>query len=143
MRGNAGFTVFVERRISQLRRAADYDTQYLRSKWIDKLDALFAVATSIAKGEVNRQRVGGRVEFITPKQRQMWAHVAAHIALVMGNLAKGYDEHQFNEDLAELERLVDEIKKLQAQRTEEGDRATEANPADKCSETDIENVSNS
>jgi len=143
MRGNVGFTVFVERRISQLRRTADYDTQCLRSKWIDKLDALFAVATSIAKGDVNRQRVGGRVEFITAKQRQMWAHVAAHIAMVMGNLAKGYDEHQFNEDLAEVERLVDEIKKIQAQRVEEGDRAAEGKPADKCSGTGTENVSDS
>ena len=142
MRANRGFTVFVERRISQLRQTADYDTQCLRSKWIDKLDAVFALVTSIAKGEVNRQRVGGRVEFITPKQRQMWAHVAAHIAMVMGNLAKGYDEHQFNEDLAEVERLVDEIKKLQAQRAEEGDRAAEGKPADKCSGTGTESVSN-
>jgi hypothetical protein len=31
--------------------------------------------------------------------------------MVMGNLAKGYDEVRFDEDLAELERLVDEIKK--------------------------------
>jgi hypothetical protein len=41
----------------------------------------------------------------------MWAHVAAHIAMVMANLARGYDERKFDEDLAELERLVDEIKK--------------------------------
>ena len=113
----------------------------LEVEWIDKLDALFVLATSIAKGEVNRQRVGDRVEFITPKQRQMWAHVAAHIAMVMGNLAKGYDEHQFNEDLAEVERLVDEIKKLQAQRVEEGDRPAEEKPADKCSGTGTESIS--
>ena len=142
MRANRGFTVFVERRISQLRQTADYDTQHLRREWIDKLNVTFTVANSIAKGEVNRQRVGNRVEFITPKQRQMWAHVAAHIAMVMGNLAKGYDEHQFNEDLAEVERLVDEIKKIQAQRVEEGDRAAEGKPADKCSGTGTESVSN-
>ena len=29
--------------------------------------------------------------------------------------AKGYDEMQFNEDLAELERLLDKIKKLQGE----------------------------
>jgi hypothetical protein len=53
----------------------------------------------------------------------MWAHVAAHIAMVMGNLAKGYDERTFDEDLAELERLVDEIKKQnKAGEAETGDR---------------------
>jgi hypothetical protein len=81
MRANRGFTVFVERRISQLRQTADYDTQHLRREWIDKLNVTFTVANSIAKGEVNRQRVGNRVEFITPKQRQMWAHEDWALAL--------------------------------------------------------------
>ncbi len=112
MRGNPGFTVLVKRRIFQLQRTARRDTQVLRSKWIDKLDELFTLATSIAVGKVTSQRVGGKEELITPKQRQMWAHIAAHVALVMGNLARGYDERQFNEDLAKLEQLVDEIKKL-------------------------------
>ncbi len=128
-RANRGYTFFVQRHITQLRETADCDTQRLRRMWMDKLDATFTIANLIAKGEVNRQRVGGRTEFITPKQRQMWAHIAAHIAMVMGNLAKGYDEHQFNEDLAEVERLVDEVKKLQAQRSEQGNRATEEKSA--------------
>jgi ubiquinone biosynthesis protein UbiJ len=55
----------------------------------------------------------------------MWANVAAHIAEVMGNLSKGYDERRFNEDLAELERQVDEIKKLQAQSDRAENRAME------------------
>ena len=133
MRGNVGHPAFaslVERRIFQLRRTANYDTQCLRAKWIDRLDELFVVATSVAKGEVTYQRVRGREQLITLKQRQMWAHVAAHIAMVMGNLAKGYDERQFNDDLAELERLVDEIKKLQAQTAEQRDRTAEGKPAD-------------
>ena len=141
MRGNPGFTVIVERRISQLRQTATIDTQCFRSRWIDKLDALFGLATSIAKGEVDQQQVGDRLEIVTPKERQMWAHVAAHVAEVMGNLVKGFDERQFNEDLAELERLVDEIKKLQAQRVEKGDRPAERKPADKCSGTGTESVS--
>ena len=57
------------------------------------------------------QRVEGEERPITLKQRQMWAHVAAYIGQIMGNLANGYDERQVDEDLAELERLVDEIKK--------------------------------
>jgi hypothetical protein len=106
-----------------------YDTQQLRVRTIERLDRLFSLATSIAKGNVTFQRVNGKEEPITLKQRQMWAHVAAHVALVMGNLAKGYDERQFNEDLAKLEQLVDEIKK--AQSVERGNQAVEgaAKPA--------------
>jgi hypothetical protein len=55
----------------------------------------------------------------------MWANVAAHIAEVMGNLSKGYDERLFNEDLAELEKQVDEIKELQAQSDRTENRAME------------------
>lgn len=87
------------------------DTQRLRTRTIERLDKLFAVATSIASGEVVWQRVGKDNLLITQKQRQMWAHVAAHIAAIMGNLASKYDEKQFEEDLAKLEVLVDEIKR--------------------------------
>jgi predicted metal-dependent phosphoesterase TrpH len=62
---------------------------------------------------------------MTPKERQMWANVAAHIAEVMGNLSKGYDERRFNEDLAELEQLVNEIKQLQTEQVKPGDRAAQ------------------
>ena len=83
------------------------------NKWISELDDLFDLATSIAKGKVGQQQVGDRLQSITPKERQMWAQVSANIGMVMANLAKGYDETKFNEDLAKLERLIDEIKVFQ------------------------------
>ena len=83
----------------------------MRTRTIERLDQLFAFATQIASGQMKWQRVDGKKQPITLKQRQMWAHVAAYIAQIMGNLANGYDERQMDEDLAELERLVDEIKK--------------------------------
>jgi hypothetical protein len=68
------------------------------------------VAISIAKGKVIQQQVSDKLLSITPKERQMRAHVSANIGMVMGNLAKGFDDTKFNEDLAEVERLIDEIK---------------------------------
>jgi hypothetical protein len=115
MRRNPGFTLQVERRICQLQHAAKVDTQGMRNKWISELDDLFDMATSIAKGKVSQQQVGDKLQSITPKERQMWAQVAANIGMVMGNLSKGYDERQFDEDLDELEKLMNEIKKQQAQ----------------------------
>jgi hypothetical protein len=58
----------------------------------------------------------------------MWAHVAAHVAIVMANLAKGYDERQFDEDLAELERLVDEIKEQNKARAAEAGAGGNSQP---------------
>ena len=110
MRRNTGVTLQVERRICRLQKTVKVDTQDLRTKWIAELDDLFDTATSIANGKVNQQQVGDKLQFITPKERQMWAQVSANIGLVMGNLAKGYDETKFNEDLAELEKLTNEIK---------------------------------
>jgi len=118
MRHNAGFTVQVEARICRLQQTVKVDTQGLRNKWISELDDLFDMATSIAKGKVGQQQVGDKLQSITPKERQMWAQIAANIGMVMGNLAKGYDETKFNEDLAELERLTNEITTFHAELAE-------------------------
>ncbi len=149
MRRNPGSIVLVEKRIFDLRQTAkqtgttNVDTQFLRNAWIKKLDDLFSMATSMAEGKGEPQQVGDKPEIIASKERQLWAHVAAHTADVMGNLAKGYDERQFDDDLAELERLVDEIKELQAETGEQEDRPEEEKPAEKCSESGSVSVSNS
>lgn len=93
-----------------LRHTDSIDTQSLRKKWITELDDLFDIANLIAKGKVDQQQVGGKLQSITPKERQMWAQVTANIGQVMGNLAKAHDDTQFNDDLAELERLLNEVK---------------------------------
>ncbi len=90
---------------------AKVDTQELRNKWISELDSIFDVAASIAKGKVNQQQVGDKLQSITPKERQMWAQVAASIGQVMGNLAKGYDVTKFDEDLDHLEELLKDLEK--------------------------------
>ena len=149
MRRNSRFIVLVEKRILDLRQTAkqtgtnNIDTQLLRNTWIKKLDDLFCMASSMAEGKGQPKQIGDKPEIITPKERQMWAHVAAHIADVMGNLAKGYDERQFDDDLAELERIVDAIKELQAEMAKQKDRPREEKPAEKCSESGSVSVSNS
>ena len=112
MRRRQDFVIQVERRICHLQQTASVDIQGLRNRWIGELDQLFGIATSIAKGEVTKQQVADRLQSITPKERQLWAQVAANIGMVMGNLSKGYEERQFNEDIAELERQVDQVQKL-------------------------------
>jgi hypothetical protein len=76
------------------------------------LDDLFSLATSIAKGNIIQQQFGDKMQPITPKERQMWAQIAAKIGMVMSNLSRGFDKREFNENLQELDRLVTEIEKL-------------------------------
>ena len=106
------YTTQVERRICHFRQRVGAETQILRNKWITELDELFDIAVLIAKGKVDQQQVDGKLQHITPKERQMWAQVTANIGQVMGNLTKAYDETQFNEEINELERLLDEVKIL-------------------------------
>jgi hypothetical protein len=109
MKNTTECTTQDERPIILTRHTDSIDTQTLRKKWITELDDLFGIANLIAKGTVDQQQVGGKSQSITPKERQMWAQVTANIGQVMGNLAKAHDEIQFNDDLAKLERLIDEV----------------------------------
>ncbi len=126
MRSRPSFAERVERRIFNLEQKVKSDKQRLRDQWIEKLDILFEMATSAALPEVSGP---DKTKPTDSKERQMWAHVAAHVGMVMGNLAKGYDDRQFDEDLAELERLADEINKLQNPNDTKDSRSEEAKPA--------------
>ncbi len=129
MRHRTGFGIQVQRRICHLQRTVKVDTQDLRDRWIGELDELFGMASSIAKGKVTQQQVGDKMQSITPRERQMWARVAANIGMVMGNLSRGFDERQVNKDLDELQRLLAEVKGAQAGKADEtSDPSTEAKP---------------
>jgi hypothetical protein len=111
-RPSRSFATHVERRICRLQRLVRFDTQDLRNRWLGELDDLFSLATSIAKGEVSQQKVGDKMQYISPKERQMWAHLAANIGMVMSNMSKGYDERQIDKDLDKLEEMLQETEKL-------------------------------
>ena len=126
-----GFTVHVERRIFHLQQTVKVDTQELRNKWMTELDDLFSLATSIAKGDITQQEVGGKLLSITPREREKWAQIAAKIGMVVVNLSRGYDERQIDKDLDKLEKLLDKNQKLY------DDAIAKASPALK---TEIENA---
>ena len=113
MRHKPNYDLQVERRIFNIRENMRLDMQGLRNKWLTELDTLFDTATAIAKGKVTQQQVGDKLQYITPKERQMWAQIASNIGMVMSNLSKGYDDRQFNEDFTNLDKLIDEWKAFQ------------------------------
>ena len=58
----------------------------------------------------------------------MWAQIATNVGMVMSSLAKGYDERQFNEDFAHLEKLVDEWKTFQDENLQKKGSTEEEKP---------------
>lgn len=107
-------------RIFQLRCQVRLDTQHLRTKTIKQLEQLFDFASAIARGQVQYQRIEGKMHPITLKERRGWTKVAGYIAQILQNVTSGFDEKQVDEDLAELERLVNEANKKGQAQTVEG-----------------------
>jgi len=130
LRRKPSFIISVKRRLADIRETAKLETQFYRRKLVLRLHSIFNLATSIAIGETKQLRVGGKFECISAKERQMWAHVAAHVAEVIGKLSSSYDEKDFKEDLIELERQIDEIRQAQLRRNKEGDHPIATSPAD-------------
>ena len=108
MGGRTSRKTQVARRILQLRRTFEIDTQRLRSKAVKGLEDLFDMASAFAKGTYKYQYVDGKRESIKMKQRQIWARIATYAAQVMNTIAQGIDERQIDKDLAHLEKLVNE-----------------------------------
>lgn len=106
--GKTARKIVVARRISRLRKDVKCDTDRLRQKAIAGLEQLFDLARDFATGKCKWQTQDGRASAITIKQRQMWARIAAYVAQIMNTIAKGIDEKQIDEDLAKLEKLVNE-----------------------------------
>jgi UDP-galactopyranose mutase len=104
--------------LGKARRVASVDTQTIRVKLLQHLVSLFELAMSIAKGKVKHFRdEAGKEHSVTPKERERWARIAAYTAQVMQNLTRGFDEKQFQTDLKRLEKMVDEVRREQAGKT--------------------------
>jgi len=93
------------RRIAKLRETVKINTQEIRERLLENLQAIFENAVKLAKGEVT---VDG--EKLTLKERQAWARVAAYTAQVIESVASGFDERQIDVQLDELEKLVNEAR---------------------------------
>ena len=132
MEGKTSRKLMISRRVSQLKDSIAVDTQRIRGKALKRLEDLFDLAVTLAKGEVKTQTEEGKTETVTLKQRQLWARVAAYIAQIMNSVAEGFDERQIDADLDELERLVNEAKaKAKGKKTKRKTKRTKKEKASK------------
>jgi hypothetical protein len=79
------------------------DTQQLRMKLIQGLQEIFETASRWADDDPEAMRIAG------------------YIVQVLNNLAKSYEERQFNNDLKEIESLIQQAKGVLKQKFERGE----------------------
>ena len=89
----------IEKRLNVCRRILRLDTQRIRFELVTKLRDIFNAAHALAQ---NRE--------LDLRERQKWARVAAYAAQTINSLCEKFDEKQIDKDLAELERLVNEVR---------------------------------
>ena len=99
---------FISSRIETIRNEVKAETQRLRERTLNKLEEIFKVAAKVARGEIRRQRIKGKMAPIKLDQRKRWVRVAEHIAKTMNSIASNIDEKEIQAQLNELERLVNE-----------------------------------
>lgn len=121
MKAKSSRKMMIARRVVRLRRAVMKGTQGVRAKTMRDLEELFDLAASLAKGEFRTQSEGGVPVKVTLSQRREWARVAAYIAQIISSIAEGFDLREIDEQLAELERLVDEARAKVPGKTEARD----------------------
>jgi len=91
--------IFIEKHVRKLRARVKLDTQQLRYNVINKLTDLFNAASGMAKSRG-----------LEVKDRPEWTRIAGYIAQTIESISKGYDEKQIDQDLASLEKMIDEAK---------------------------------
>ena len=100
----------IEKRLNVCRRILRLDTQRIRFELVTKLRDIFNAAHALAQ---NRD--------LDLRERQKWARVAAYAAQTIDSLCVKFDEKQIDKDLAELGRLVNEVRaKTNARSAEAG-----------------------
>jgi hypothetical protein len=102
--------------LAKMYKVSLVDTQKIRAKLVHQLNSVFELAVAIAKGEMKQWTdENGKKHPVTPKQREKWARIAAYSAQVMSSLTRGFDEKQFQLDVKKLEKMVDEVRRQQAE----------------------------
>jgi hypothetical protein len=107
--------------LGKMQASMRVDSQEIRAKLLRRLEGLFDLAISVAKGKVKTLvDESGKKHTVTFKERQMWGRLAAYTAQVMQNLSQGFDEKEFRINLKRLEEMVHEIE--QRRKAEEKNR---------------------
>ncbi len=99
---------FVLRRVEKVRREVEVAARRLREKMLKDLEEVFETSARVARGEVVRRRIDGRMVRITLEQRRKWLRVAEKAAKIIESVSINIDEREIYAQLDELSRLINE-----------------------------------
>ena len=99
-------TIFL-RRIAQVKEKVDLDTQKIRFELILQLKALAELA----------QQNAIDTHHACVEAKQNWVRIAAYTSQVINSISKTFDEVKVDEDLAKLERMVEEMEQIKQKRS--------------------------
>ena len=100
----------VSAQINHMRRILRINTQRTRCMIISRLETVFEIASSYARGEISKVVVeDGKERPLTIVERQDWARIAAYSVEILNNVAKGFDERKIDQNLDRLEAMLNKI----------------------------------
>ncbi len=118
-------------RICASRRILHVDTQRTRQKLIGQLEVIFETASCYARGNVTWVTgEDGKKRPLTVLERQWWAKIAAQTAATINNIARGFDEHQIDDQLNLLEAMLNKTSSTGQAQAVVGSAKTEGKPAE-------------
>jgi hypothetical protein len=92
---------FLQKRITDLTKKFDGDTQHIRAQLILDLQSLLEIAIEQSLA------AGGRKS----AERQNWVRLAAYISQIINSIGKTYDVTQIKTELDELRKTIGELEK--------------------------------
>jgi len=99
---------YLQRRIETARKEIETQTRKIRNKSIQNLEEILNMAARMARGEIQRRRIRGKMTRVTLKQRKRYLRVAEQAAKTIDSIATNLNEKEIYAKLDELERLIDE-----------------------------------
>ncbi|MFB0504201.1 MAG: hypothetical protein ACETWE_10240 [Candidatus Bathyarchaeia archaeon] len=100
---------YLQRRIESTRKEMETQTKKIRDRSIRNLKEILNMAARMARGEIEHQRIKGKMTRVTLKQRRRWLRVAEQFAETISNIAANINEKEIIAQLDELERLINEV----------------------------------
>ena len=99
---------YIHRRIEAARKEVEAQTKKIRNRCIRNLEEILNMAARMARGEIQRRRIKGKMTRVTLRQRKRWLSVAEHAAETITSITTNINERAIYAQLDELQRLIKE-----------------------------------
>jgi len=101
---------YAQTRVQKMQQKSEAELNKLRKMLMKNLEEVFQTAGKIVKGEIQHQRINGKLVKITLQQRRKWLEIAEKTAKTIQKIASNINEKELKAQLQELETLLNQTK---------------------------------